>query len=57
MDVVAPSFCNPDICKRVNQHYDYGIDEVEICDADIEEVRAKHHMIILELDSLIQQII
>lgn len=48
IDVVAPSaipiFAN-ELDKEGNQHYDYDIDEVEICDADIEEARAKHHSV------------
>lgn len=48
MDVVAPSVIPifaKELDKEGNQHYDYGIDEVEICDADIEEARAKHHSV------------
>lgn len=48
IDVVAPSAI-PIFAKELDkegfQHYDYGIDEVEIRDIDIEEARIKHHSV------------
>ena len=48
IDVVAP-YAIPIFAKELDkegyQHYDYGIDEVEIRDIDIEEARTKHHSV------------
>ena len=48
IDVVAPSailIFAKELDKEGYQHYDYGIDEVEIRDTDIEEARTKHHSV------------
>lgn len=48
IDVVAPSAITifaKEFEKEGDQYYDYGIDEVEICNADIEEARANHHSV------------
>lgn len=48
IDVVAPSaipIFAKELDKEGYQHYDYGIDEVEIRDTDIEEARTKCHSV------------